>query len=86
MTADDSAVDPGHSFAHPSAAPWVPVHEETRLPDPIDFRPLKEGAKRLLRPGDPLREALLREPDTLPREIGLAKLDTYVEWMLSRWP
>ena len=51
--------------------------------DLLDLRELKAEARRLLRRGHPIREALEGEPDLLPAEEGRAKLAVYIRLFLS---
>jgi len=67
----------------PTAAGPLRSHAATEVEDLVDMRQLKATTIRLLGPGHPLRDALSREPDTLPRAIGLAKLETYLQWILA---
>jgi hypothetical protein len=50
-------------------------------PPPVTFKDLKEWASKYSPPDSPLREAFLAEPDDLPRELGLPKLEVF-----NRWP
>ncbi len=50
----------------------------------VDLRPVKKRALELLHPGDPVREALTKEPDLLPRAEGLLKLATYARVLLAK--
>ena len=49
-------------------------------PDVVDLRSVKAGAQRLFPPGHPLREALCREPDVLPRSQAQVRLEVYLRW------
>lgn len=51
-------------------------------PEMADMRPAKEFFARTLPPGHPARE-ILSEPDELPKEVALAKLETYIRLALS---
>lgn len=44
----------------------------------VDFRRCKEAAGRLLPPGHPVREALLREDDFVPSQAAAVKIETYI--------
>lgn len=51
-------------------------------PRGFDMRRVKDAAARLPK-GDPVRDALLMEPDVLPLEAGLSgKLSTYLLMLL----
>jgi hypothetical protein len=50
----------------------------------MDMRPLKRGAMDILPPGDPVREALQREPDYLPCKEAVAKVQAYTRLILAR--
>lgn len=58
----------------------APKHRN--LQEVLDLRPCKQRATKLFSPGHPLREALLNEPDFLPRAEGLAKLEAYLRMLL----
>lgn len=49
----------------------------------IDVRRIKDAARRLYPAGHPVREALLREPDSLPRGEALGKLEAYLRMALA---
>lgn len=49
----------------------------------IDLRPCKRKAKAVFGRDHPVRRALAEEPDMLPLEEGLAKLETYLRMLLS---
>lgn len=49
----------------------------------IDMRTCKNEARRLLPVGNPVREAISQEADFLPRKEGLAKLETYVRFLMA---
>lgn len=59
--------------------------EDTETPNQelVDLRPVKKRALELLQPGDPVREALAKEPDLLPRAEGLLKLATYARVLMA---
>jgi hypothetical protein len=50
----------------------------------VDLRHCKEAARRLYPPGNPLREALCKEPDFIPLAEAAVKLPLYVEWTLGQ--
>lgn len=50
----------------------------------VDLRLVKKRALELLSPGDPVREAIVKEPDLLPRPEGLVKLATYARVLMSK--
>lgn len=50
----------------------------------VDLRPVKKRALEILPPGDPVREALIKEPDLLPRAEGLFKLATYARVLMAK--
>ena len=56
---------------------------EKRDEKAIDMRACKQEARRLLPAGNPVREALSMEQDFLPRKEGLAKLETYVRFLMA---
>ena len=45
----------------------------------VSFVELKALARRLLRHDSPLRRLILRQPDTLPKWSGLAKVEVFSE-------
>ena len=49
-------------------------------PEVVDLREAKAGAQRLFPAGHPLREALCREPDVLPRSEAQARVGVYLRW------
>lgn len=57
---------------------------ETPNQELVDLRPVKKRALELLHPGDPVREALAKEPDLLPRAEGLLKLATYARVLMAK--
>jgi len=50
----------------------------------VDLRLVKKCVLEILPPGDPVREALVKEPDLLPRPEGLVKLATYARVLMSK--
>jgi hypothetical protein len=50
----------------------------------VDLRLVKKRALETLPPGDPVREAIVKEPDLLPRSEGLVKLATYARVLMSK--
>lgn len=50
----------------------------------VDLRLVKKRVLEILPPGDPVREALVKEPDLLPRPEGLVKLATYARVLMSK--
>jgi hypothetical protein len=50
----------------------------------VDLRDCKAAARRLFPPGNPLREAICKEPDFLPLADAAVKLPVYVQWTLSQ--
>ncbi len=53
------------------------------MTDLLDFRELKREATRLLPRGDPVRAALMGEPDRLPAAEGRSKLAVYARLLLT---
>ncbi len=53
------------------------------MTDLLDFRELKREATRLLPRGDPVRAALMGEPDFLPAAEGRSKLAVYARLLLT---
>ena len=51
--------------------------------DYLDIRRSKAAARRLFPSGHVGREMLLSEPDFLPKEEGIIKIDFYVKLFLS---
>ena len=51
--------------------------------DYLDIRRSKAAARRLFPPGHVGREMLLSEPDFLPKEEGIIKIDFYLKLFLS---
>lgn len=49
----------------------------------IDLRFCKRASRRLFPPGHPVREALAQEPDSVPCEEGLPKLEAYLRMLLA---
>lgn len=49
----------------------------------INLKPLKRQVALRLTPGDPVREALMGEPDRLPRREALPKLAAYAKLLLA---
>ena len=49
----------------------------------VDLRGLKDAARRLFPPGHAVREAMLREPDHLPRSEAEAVLAAYLRLALA---
>lgn len=49
----------------------------------VDLRPVKKCAHELLPPEDPVRKAIAKEPDLLPRAEGLLKLATYARVLMA---
>ena len=52
------------------------------LPTQMDFRPLKDKVRRLDVPSA-FRDAVMNEPDVLPRDVGFAKLEVYIRWIAT---
>lgn len=50
----------------------------------VDFRRLKAAVTRLLPAGDPVREAVLQEPDHVPADLALGKADVYLRLLKGR--
>jgi len=51
--------------------------------DYLDIRRSKAAARRLFPPGHVGREMLLSEPDFMPSEEGIIKIDFYLKLFLS---
>lgn len=49
----------------------------------VDLRPLKRKVSLRLEPGDPVREAILGEPDILPRSKALPLLAVYAKVLMA---
>lgn len=49
----------------------------------VDLRLVKKRALELLPPEDPVRKAIAKEPDLLPRTEGLLKLATYARVLMA---
>ena len=49
----------------------------------IDLRRAKAEALRILSAGHPVREALVLEPDFLPRPEGLAKIEVFIRVLFA---
>ena len=52
--------------------------------DIVSLVPLKEWARNFLPLGDELRDAILSEPDTLPRIEATAKLEAYSKMLEAK--
>ncbi|MEA3204292.1 MAG: hypothetical protein QOI63_1972 [Thermoplasmata archaeon] len=66
-----------------TATPGVPVAPVPSL-QVVDLRDCKAAARRLFPPGNPLREAICKEPDFLLLADAAVKLPVYVQWTLSQ--
>lgn len=55
------------------------IMEQTALSEsaPVTFKDFKEWAMKYLPTDSSLREAILKQPDDLPTELGLPKLEVF---------
>lgn len=58
--------------------------KNSSVPRTVDWRHVKAEAAKRLPPGDPVREALLREPDDVPVGLVAGKMAAYLRLLLIR--